>query len=52
MTPCPARGRTGEACWRDTPLMAGQARLQMSRHDQKWWGYRWANKVKFQPESL
>ena len=29
-TPCPAIDRAGEACWRDTPLKAGQARMQVS----------------------
>jgi len=40
----------GGACWRDTPLMAGQARVQMSTHA-KWWGYRWSEEVGFQPGS-
>jgi len=31
-TPCPAIDRAGEACWRDTPMKAGQARMQMSIH--------------------
>jgi hypothetical protein len=31
-TPCPAIDRVGQACWRDTPMKAGQARMQMSIH--------------------
>jgi len=38
----------GDACWRDTPLMAGQARRQMSLHA-KWWGSRWSKEGTFQP---
>jgi hypothetical protein len=32
------------------PVEAGQARVQMSTHE-RWWGYRWPIKVKFQPGS-
>ena len=39
-TPCPANDRVGEACWRDTPMKAGQARMQASIHA-RWWGYSW-----------
>ncbi|MFL5656325.1 MAG: hypothetical protein ACJ8CB_19360 [Ktedonobacteraceae bacterium] len=40
-TPCVARGDVGEACWRDTPMMASQARGQRSPHA-RWWGYSWS----------
>jgi hypothetical protein len=46
-TPCPARGRMGDACRRDPPLMAGQAGLRMSRHA-TWYGSCWPKGARFQ----